>query len=165
MVTDPNPSPDRSPNPNLSPDRSPNPNPNVTGLSQVAALLYLVRTLIPPNQLSIVFTATRHHSEFLHALFKVRAAINISLPMSPITHCMHVIHSRVTHHIHNHQTPLSAPTRTSQDAILTVPLSSPSSSFVLLLLLLLLLTLPRSCHPHIPPMFVHLFSCCTCVSL
>jgi hypothetical protein len=37
----------------------------------VAALLYLVRTLIPAGQLSIIFTATRHHSEFLHALFKV----------------------------------------------------------------------------------------------
>lgn len=48
---------------------------------QVAALLYLVRTLIPPNQLSIIFTATRHHSEFLHALFKVihckKAALNL----------------------------------------------------------------------------------------
>jgi ATP-dependent RNA helicase DDX54/DBP10 len=29
-----------------------------------------VRRIIPPNQLTIVFTATKHHSEFLHALLK-----------------------------------------------------------------------------------------------
>ena len=37
---------------------------------KVAALLYLVRTVIPPDQQTIVFTATRHHSEFIHALLK-----------------------------------------------------------------------------------------------
>lgn len=36
---------------------------------KVAALLYLVRTVIPEDQQSIVFAATRHHSEFLHHLF------------------------------------------------------------------------------------------------
>ena len=34
-----------------------------------AALLYLVRAIIPADQMTIVFTATRHHSEFVHALF------------------------------------------------------------------------------------------------
>jgi ATP-dependent RNA helicase DDX54/DBP10 len=37
---------------------------------KVAALLYLVRTVIPADQQTIVFTATRHHSEFIHALLK-----------------------------------------------------------------------------------------------
>ena len=37
---------------------------------KVAALLYLVRTVIPSDQQTIVFTATRHHSEFIHHLFK-----------------------------------------------------------------------------------------------
>jgi len=36
---------------------------------KVAALLYLVRRIIPADQLSIVFAATRHHSEFLHLMF------------------------------------------------------------------------------------------------
>ena len=36
---------------------------------KVAALLYLVRSIIPADQLTIIFTATRHHSEFLHSLF------------------------------------------------------------------------------------------------
>jgi ATP-dependent RNA helicase DDX54/DBP10 len=38
---------------------------------KVAALLYLVRHVLPKNQLTIVFTATRHHSEFLHRLFQI----------------------------------------------------------------------------------------------
>jgi len=33
-----------------------------------AAFLYLVRRIIPADQMTIVFTATRHHSEFVHAL-------------------------------------------------------------------------------------------------
>ena len=33
-----------------------------------AALLYLSRKIIPPNQLTIIFVATRHHSEYVHAL-------------------------------------------------------------------------------------------------
>lgn len=37
---------------------------------KLAALLYLVRNIIPPNQQTIVFTATRHHSELLHAFFE-----------------------------------------------------------------------------------------------
>lgn len=35
---------------------------------KIAAFLYLVRMVIPDDQLTIVFTATRHHSELLHAL-------------------------------------------------------------------------------------------------
>lgn len=38
-------------------------------MMQIAGLLYIVRTLLPADQLTIIFTATRHHSEFLHALF------------------------------------------------------------------------------------------------
>lgn len=34
-----------------------------------SALLYLVRRIIPSDQMTIVFTATRHHSEFVHSLF------------------------------------------------------------------------------------------------
>jgi len=37
---------------------------------KVAALLYLVRNIIPEDQSSIIFTATRHHSEYLYALFR-----------------------------------------------------------------------------------------------
>eukprot|EP00602_Paraphysomonas_sp_CaronLab_P001583 CAMPEP_0185030076 /NCGR_PEP_ID=MMETSP1103-20130426/16815_1 /TAXON_ID=36769 /ORGANISM="Paraphysomonas bandaiensis, Strain Caron Lab Isolate" /LENGTH=762 /DNA_ID=CAMNT_0027565051 /DNA_START=427 /DNA_END=2715 /DNA_ORIENTATION=+ len=37
---------------------------------KVAALLYIVRQVIPANQLTIIFTATKHHSEFIHALFQ-----------------------------------------------------------------------------------------------
>jgi ATP-dependent RNA helicase DDX54/DBP10 len=37
---------------------------------KVAALLYLVRTVIPEGQLTIIFTATKHHSEFIHYLFE-----------------------------------------------------------------------------------------------
>jgi ATP-dependent RNA helicase DDX54/DBP10 len=37
---------------------------------KLAALLYLVRHIIPPNQQTIIFTATRHHSELLHAVFE-----------------------------------------------------------------------------------------------
>ena len=36
---------------------------------KVAALLYLVRRIIPADQMTIVFAATKHHSEFIHALF------------------------------------------------------------------------------------------------
>lgn len=38
---------------------------------KVAALLYLVRSIIPRNQLTIIFTATKHHSEYIHTLFQV----------------------------------------------------------------------------------------------
>lgn len=37
---------------------------------KLAALLYLVRNIIPSNQQTIIFTATRHHSELLHAVFE-----------------------------------------------------------------------------------------------
>ncbi len=37
---------------------------------KLAALLYLVRHIIPSDQQTIVFTATRHHSELLHAMFE-----------------------------------------------------------------------------------------------
>ena len=37
---------------------------------KMAALVYLVRRIIPKDQMTIVFTATRHHSEFVHALFQ-----------------------------------------------------------------------------------------------
>ena len=47
----------------------------VSRISQLAALLYLVRRLIPADQLTIVFTATKHHSEFLHALFQVGVGV------------------------------------------------------------------------------------------
>ena len=39
---------------------------------KVPALLYLVRKIIPRDQLTIIFTATKHHSEFLNTLFGVR---------------------------------------------------------------------------------------------
>lgn len=35
---------------------------------KIAGLLYLVRKIIPANDMTIVFTATKHHSEFIHAL-------------------------------------------------------------------------------------------------
>lgn len=38
---------------------------------KLAALMYLVNKIIPPNQQTIIFTATKHHSEFLLALFNV----------------------------------------------------------------------------------------------
>ena len=41
---------------------------NVRSNEKVAALLYLVRTIIPDDQLTIIFCATKHHSEFLHSL-------------------------------------------------------------------------------------------------
>jgi ATP-dependent RNA helicase DDX54/DBP10 len=37
---------------------------------KLAAFLYLVRKIIPEHQITIVFTATRHHSELLHALLQ-----------------------------------------------------------------------------------------------
>ena len=37
---------------------------------KLAALLYLVRKIIPKDQQTIVFTATRHHSELLYAFFE-----------------------------------------------------------------------------------------------
>ena len=46
---------------------------------KVPALLYLVRKIIPRDQLTIIFTATRHHSEFLHALFEVCSLLSPSL--------------------------------------------------------------------------------------
>lgn len=36
---------------------------------KVAALLYLVRRIIPAGDMTIIFTATKHHSEYIHALF------------------------------------------------------------------------------------------------
>eukprot|EP01041_Mallomonas_annulata_P001134 gene1134-2196_t len=44
---------------------------SVRSTEKVAALLYLLRCIIPDGQLTIIFTATRHHSEFLHALFEI----------------------------------------------------------------------------------------------
>lgn len=41
---------------------------SVRSNEKYAALLYLVRTLIPDDQLTIIFCATKHHSEFIHAL-------------------------------------------------------------------------------------------------
>lgn len=38
---------------------------------KVAALLYLIRNILPKKQLTVIFTATRHHSEFLHKLLQV----------------------------------------------------------------------------------------------
>lgn len=35
---------------------------------KVAAMLHLVREVVPANQLTILFTATRHHAEFLYTL-------------------------------------------------------------------------------------------------
>ena len=37
---------------------------------KLAALLYLVHVIIPPKQLTIIFTATKHHSELIHAIFQ-----------------------------------------------------------------------------------------------
>ncbi len=37
---------------------------------KTAALLYLVRKVIPPSDMTIIFTATRHHSEYVHALLQ-----------------------------------------------------------------------------------------------
>ena len=37
---------------------------------KIAALLYLVRRIIPANDMSIIFTATKHHSEYIHELFE-----------------------------------------------------------------------------------------------
>lgn len=37
---------------------------------KMAAFLYLVRKIIPENQITIVFSATRHHSELLHAMLE-----------------------------------------------------------------------------------------------
>lgn len=38
---------------------------------KMACLLYLVRNIIPADQLTIIFTATKHHSEFIHSFFHV----------------------------------------------------------------------------------------------
>lgn len=43
---------------------------SVRSNEKIAALLYFVRKIIPKDQLTIIFTATRHHSEFLHMLFQ-----------------------------------------------------------------------------------------------
>lgn len=37
---------------------------------KMAAFLYLVRKIIPENQMTIVFAATRHHSELIHAMLE-----------------------------------------------------------------------------------------------
>lgn len=37
---------------------------------KIAALLYIVRQILPSDQLTIIFTATRHHSEFLFNLLQ-----------------------------------------------------------------------------------------------
>lgn len=37
---------------------------------KLAALLYLARVIIPRDQQTIIFVATRHHSEFIYALFQ-----------------------------------------------------------------------------------------------
>ena len=36
---------------------------------KLAALLYIMRKIIPNDQLTIIFVATKHHTEFLHFLF------------------------------------------------------------------------------------------------
>ncbi|KAJ1417432.1 P-loop containing nucleoside triphosphate hydrolase protein, partial [Ochromonadaceae sp. CCMP2298] len=43
---------------------------SVRSNEKLAAFLYLVRRIIPESQVTIVFTATRHHSELLHALLE-----------------------------------------------------------------------------------------------
>jgi ATP-dependent RNA helicase DDX54/DBP10 len=40
----------------------------VRSIEKVSALLYLVRRIIPSDQQTIIFTATKHHSEFIHHL-------------------------------------------------------------------------------------------------
>jgi ATP-dependent RNA helicase DDX54/DBP10 len=37
---------------------------------KMAGLIYLVRKIIPATDMTIVFTATKHHSEYVHALFQ-----------------------------------------------------------------------------------------------
>ena len=37
---------------------------------KLASLIYIVNTLIPDDQQTIIFTATKHHSELIHALFE-----------------------------------------------------------------------------------------------
>ena len=63
---------------------------------KVPALLYLVRKIIPRDQLTIIFTATRHHSEFLNTLFQV------AMPLR-------------AHHLSHHSSPFSpsSPSNTS----------------------------------------------------
>eukprot|EP01034_Spumella_vulgaris_P022841 gene22841-29015_t len=51
---------------------------SVRSNEKLAALLYLVRQVIPPNQLTIIFTATRHHSEMIHA-FMQRIGVSSTL--------------------------------------------------------------------------------------
>jgi ATP-dependent RNA helicase DDX54/DBP10 len=41
---------------------------NVRTHEKIASLLYLVRRIIPKNQSTIIFTATKHHSEFIYML-------------------------------------------------------------------------------------------------
>ena len=48
---------------------------------KLAAFLYLVRRIIPTDQLTIVFAATRHHSELLHAFLQV-VFFSVSLSVS-----------------------------------------------------------------------------------
>lgn len=43
---------------------------------KVSALLYLVRRVIPADHLTIIFTATRHHSEFLYHLLLVTECVS-----------------------------------------------------------------------------------------
>ena len=43
----------------------------VRSSEKIAALLYLIRKIIPKGQLTIIFTATRHHSEFLYKLLQL----------------------------------------------------------------------------------------------
>lgn len=45
---------------------------------KMAAFLYLVRKIIPENQITIVFAATRHHSELLHAMLE-RIAVSSTI--------------------------------------------------------------------------------------
>lgn len=43
---------------------------SVRSNEKMAALMYLVRRIIPSDQMTIIFTATRHHSELVHALLQ-----------------------------------------------------------------------------------------------
>jgi len=39
--------------------------------------MYLLHKIIPKDQLTIIFTATKHHSEFIHALLQVEPTLPV----------------------------------------------------------------------------------------